>query len=299
MTENPRRYRATPATAERYDHAEGPGWDARTGRLFWIDQYEGGVLVGAYDPARRQVTPVRAYSLGHPVGAVAPTRGDDWIVAVGLGFGRLAADGDLTMLDQPEASAAVRMRMNDGKCDARGRFWAGSMAFDKVDGAGSLYRLDPDLVLTTVLTDVTISNGLAWSDDGATMYYIDTPTQRIDRFRVTPDGALADRTPVASVADGFPDGMCIDVEGCLWVALWGASAVHRYSPDGDLLAVVDVDAPQVSSCAFGGPGLSTLFITTSQEGMDDARRASDPHSGRLFCVDVEPCGRPAAPFGAS
>jgi sugar lactone lactonase YvrE len=298
MNEQPRRYRATPATDTRYDHAEGPFWDARTHQLGWIDQYEGGVHLGDYDADERRIRPVRDFALGHPVGAVVPSRSDGWMVAAALGFGRLSADGELELLEQPEADSPVRMRMNDGKCDGRGRFWAGSMAFEKADGAGSLYRLDPDLTVTTVLTDVTISNGLAWADDGETMFYIDTPTQQIDRFHLSPDGRLHDRTPVVTIADGFPDGMCIDVEGALWVALWGAAAVHRYAPTGELLAVVDVSTPQVSSCAFGGPDGATLFITTSQEGMDAHARAGDPDAGRLFCVDVDTSGRPAAAFGA-
>jgi len=172
------------------------------------------------------------------------------------------------------------------------------MAWAKTSGAGSLYRLDPDLEVTVVLTGVTISNGLAWAADSETLYYIDTPTRRVDRFRVSADGGLADRTPVVIVDRGFPDGMCIDDDGCLWVALWGGHAVHRYAPTGELLAAVDVDAPQVSSCCLGGADGRTLFITTSQEGMDVTRRALHPQSGRVFCVEVDTPGRPAAMFGA-
>jgi len=161
-----------------------------------------------------------------------------------------------------------------------------------------LYRLDPDLTLTVALTGVTISNGMAWPGD-QTMYYIDTPTGRVDRFRVRDDGTLADRTPVIEVDGGAPDGMCIDDEGCLWVALWGGHAVHRYAPTGELLAVVAVDAPQVSSCCLGGADGRTLFITTSQEGMSADDRARHPHPGKLFSVDVGVTGRPAAAFGAA
>ena len=296
-----RRYTAVPVT-DRHEHAEGPCWDARTGQLLWVDQYAGRVHVGDYDATATRLVTVRTYELGSPVGAVVPSRafGGGWLTAVAHGFAHLAVDGTVTMLGQPEDGAPQRMRMNDGKCDDAGRFWAGSMAFDKVPGAGSLYRLELDLTVTTVLTGATISNGLAWTDAGDTMYYIDTPTRRVDRLRVSAAGELADRRPAVELPQGVgePDGMCIDADGALWVALWGGSAVHRYSPDGALLAIVEVDAPQVSSCCLGGANGTTLFITTSQEGMDARQRAAHPESGKLFCVDVDTPGRPAAVFGA-
>jgi len=292
-------FQATVVTDDRIHHAEGPTWDARTDRLLWIDQYAGHVHTGAWDAPAGRLRVDHTYDLGRPVGAVVPDRdGDGWTAAAGLGFVRLGADGRVVPLAQPEQGRPRRMRMNDGKCDPAGRFWAGSMAFDKAEGAGSLYRLEHDLTLTTVLTGVTISNGLGWTDGGATMYYIDTPTQRVDRFRVGADGGLSDRTPVVQVSDGAPDGMTLDDEGCLWVALWGAAAVHRYAPTGELLAVVEVDAPQVSSCAFGGTDGRTLFVTTSQEGYDESESAAHPNAGHLFAVDVGVSGPAAAAFGA-
>jgi sugar lactone lactonase YvrE len=296
-----RRYSSTPVTTARNEHGEGPCWDARTEQLLWIDQYDGLMIVGDYDAAAHRLTPVRTYELGHPVGAVAPAQSGGWITASRRGFTRLAVDGTQTVLAQPEDAARVPTRMNDGKCDELGRFWAGSMGWDKQSGAGTFYRLDPDLSVTVVLREVAISNGLAWSADGTELYYIDTPTRKVDRFRVAPDATLHDRTTVVAIPDGAgePDGMCIDVDGCLWVALWDGHAVHRYSPGGELLAVVDVDAPQVSSCCFGGAAGSTLFITTSQEGMDATQRARNPQSGKVFCVDVDTSGRPAAAFGAT
>ena len=292
-------YRATPASAERYHHAEGPAWDARTGRLLWIDQHVGHVHVGTWDAATGQVAPERSFDLGSPVGAVVPERtGDGWIAAAALGFVRITADGRLTELAQPAAGSSVPMRMNDGACDPAGRFWAGSMAVDKRPGAGTLYRLEPDLTVTTVLEDVTISNGLGWVDGGSTMYYIDTPTQRVDRFHVDAEGRLTDRAPLVRLEQGFPDGMALDDEGCLWVAVWGGRAVHRYAPSGELLAMVEVDAPQVSSCAFGGPQRRTLFVTTSQEDYDERESSAHPNAGRLFAVEVDVTGPPAAPFGA-
>ena len=256
--------------------------------------------VADYDDAAGSLAIARSYDLGAAVGAVVPLRAParGWLVAWAQGFGHLAPDGAVTALDQPEPRTN---RMNDGKCDPAGRFWAGSIAWEKTAGAASLYRLDPTGPargeLTVALRDVTISNGLAWTPDGATMYYIDTPTGRVDRFAVRADGALTGRTPAVEVEGGAPDGMCIDDDGCLWVALWGGSAVHRYAPTGELLAVVDVGAPQVSSCCFGGARGTTLFITTSQEGMSAEQRAADPRSGHVFCVDVDTTAGPAAAFG--
>ena len=288
-------YRATPATADRGEHTEGPCWDARTGRLLWVDQYAGLVRIGEYDGGRLRV--VATHDVGSAIGAVVPSASDGgWLVACAQGFARLAADGTLTLLAQPESDVDVRTRMNDGKCDTDGRFWAGSMAWDKRTGAGSLYRLEPDLSVTVVLRDVTISNGLAWSADGTRMFYIDTPTQRVDAFDVAGDGALQARRPVVRLDDGFPDGMCIDLDGCLWVAVWGGSAVHRFDPDGALVGVVEVDAPQVSSCCLGGADGRTLFVTTSQEGMDADTRAAHPLSGHVFAARVDVPGAPADMF---
>jgi sugar lactone lactonase YvrE len=290
-------YRAAVASTERYHHAEGPTWDSRTGHLLWVDQYVGHVHVGTWDG--RHLIAERSYDLGAPVGAVVPERsGSGWVAAAGRGFVRLDRDGTVTELAPAPATPGHRMRMNDGGCDPSGRFWAGDIAFDKTPGVAALYRLETDLAVTTVLSGVTISNGIGWVDGGATMYYIDTPTDRVDRFRVTADGRLTDRAVLAEVTGGSPDGMTLDDRGCLWVAVWGAGAVHRYAPDGTLLAVVEVDAPQVSSCAFGGDDGRTLFITTSQEGYDDTESSAHPNAGRVFAADVGVSGPPAAPFGA-
>jgi sugar lactone lactonase YvrE len=277
-------------TEARAEHAEGPCWDPRAGQLLWVDQFAGLIHLADYEPGPGRLRLVRTYQAGAAVGAVVPVSepGGGWMVACEAGFAHLAESGELRMLARPEAAASGRVRMNDGKCDPVGRFWAGSMAWDKSAGAGSLYRLNTDLSVDLVRAHVTISNGLAWTADGHHLFYIDTPTRRVDRFDARGDGILSGGSSVVVFAEhmGQPDGMCIDEEGCLWVALWGGSAVYRCSPDGEILARVDVDAPLVSSCCFGGPERTTLFITTSQEGMPPEWRALHPQSGRVFRAEV-------------
>jgi sugar lactone lactonase YvrE len=184
--------------------------------------------------------------------------------------------------------------MNEGGCDPDGRFWCGSMAYDQAPGRGALYRLDPDGAVRRILDGVTISNGLDWSPDGSLAYYDDTATHRVDVFdydRVT--GLTARRPFVRLPDDGNPDGLTVDAEGGVWVALFGGGAVHRYTPAGALDVVVEVPTAQVTACTFGGPRLDELFVTTSREGMaaDD-----DPLAGALFRAEVGVPGLPVREF---
>ena len=274
-------------------------WDSRHEALVWVDQFAGLVHLARQVNAGGGLELVKTYQIGSPVGAVVPceTIDDGWMIAAGQGFSHLSNDGVVTPIAELFADPA-KMRMNDGKCDPGGRFWAGSMAWDKDPSAGSLYRLDTDLQVSVALPDLTISNGLAWTPDARRMYFIDTQTQRVDRFGVSADGQLWGRETLVSIDEsrGAPDGMCIDDEGCLWVALWGGHTVHRYAPDGKLLADVQVDAPQVSSCTFGGPRRSTLFITTSQEGYSQSQSDGYPSAGKVFSVELDVTGPPASPF---
>jgi sugar lactone lactonase YvrE len=182
------------------------------------------------------------------------------------------------------------IRFNDAKADARGRLWIGSMHTGRQTGA-SLYRLDLDDrseaggALAEIVSGVTVSNGLGWSADGRLMYYVDTPTLRVDVFDYEPaTGEATGRRPLVDVSDtgGRPDGLTVDAEGCLWVALARGGAIHRYTPDGRLDTVVPLPVSWPTSCAFGGPELRDLYVTTASEPLSDAARAAEPLAGRLL-----------------
>jgi sugar lactone lactonase YvrE len=261
-------------------HGEGPVWSDRWGGLRWVDMLAGDVLSLESDGTvlRRHVGGVAA--------ALRPRRGGGAVIAVERGFTLEDADGTLTPLDPVWSDPGVRM--NDGGCDPDGRFWCGSMAYDQAPGGAALYRLDPDGAVHTVLEGVTISNGLDWSPDGSLAYYDDTATHRVDVFdydRVT--GLTARRPFVRLPDDGNPDGLTVDAEGGVWVALFEGGAVHRYTPAGVLDVVVELPTAQVTACTFGGPRLDRLYVTTSREGMapDD-----DPLAGALFSAAVGVAG---------
>jgi sugar lactone lactonase YvrE len=204
-------------------------------------------------------------------------------------------DGKATPLTEDLADAK-KIRMNDGKCDPAGRFWAGTMAYDETPEAGSLYVFE-DGTARTVLEKATVSNGLGWSLDHGTMYYIDTPTGRVDAFDYDEDsGAVSGRRPFVTVEGGSPDGMTVDDEGHLWVALWKGGAVHRYDPSGKLVATVRLPVTNVTSCCFGDPGGATLFITTSRQGLSNKQLSAEPDAGKIFCVRPGVTGPPATPY---
>jgi len=279
--------RAQQVTEPVADHGEGPVWSDRWGGLRWVDMLAGDVLSLGADGAvsRRHVADV--------VAALRPRRQGGAVLAVERGFALEDADGVVTPLDPVWQDDGVRM--NDGGCDPHGRFYCGSMAYDQRPGAAGLYRLDPDGTTTTVLEGVTISNGLEWSPDGSRAYYNDTATHRIDVFDYDPDTGLTGRRPFAEIPDGgSPDGLTVDAQGGVWVALFDRGAVWRFTPEGRHDGVVDVPAGKVTACTFGGPDLDQLFITTSQEGLQPGE---DPLAGALFRADVGVAGLPAREFG--
>ena len=270
---------------------EGPVWDARSSRIAWVDITA--KRIHLTDPLSGATETIE---VPLAVGAVAPRAVGGFVAALQDGFW-VVGDGSAERI-ATIAEARPGLRFNDGKCDPAGRFWAGTMAHAAPPGAGGLYRLDRDGSATLVLDGVTISNGLAWSQDGRTMYYIDTPTQRIDAFSyILETGEIGDRRPEVHIPPeaGAPDGMTVDVEGGLWVALWGGGAVHRYL-NGRLDRVIELPVSQPTSCCFGGADMDELYITSAWEGLPPGERVAQPLAGALFRVRPGVRGTPPAVF---
>lgn len=262
----------------RAELGEGPVWDPGREQLIWVDITRN--AVHRFDPVTEADEEQDA---GQPVGAAAMRAQGGLILAVRDGFALLDAKG-LTVIAGTEADVAGN-RMNDGKVDPMGRFWAGTMAVDMRVGAGALYRLDPDHGVHTMLTGLTISNGLGWSPDSRSMYFVDSGSGGVDVFDHDPEtGAIRNRRRLIDVdgSTGVPDGMAVDVEGFLWVVLWGGGVVHRYAPDGALAGIVRLPVSQVTSCAFAGRDLGDLYITSASAGLSPQQRAQEPHAGGVF-----------------
>lgn len=264
---------------------EGLHWDAATESLYWVDIPAG--LVHLLGPDGTHAS----WDAGQPVGAVVPRASGGLVLTARDGF--LALDtstGTVTTLVQVEADLPDN-RMNDGCCDRAGRFYAGTMAADESPGAGSLYRLDPDLRLTKLFDGVGISNGIGWSPDQTRMYYVDSLAYRIDVMDYDPaTGEIGRRRCLATLGHGdvVPDGLTVDVEGCVWVAVWGGGAVQRYSPDGRLKQIVKLPAAHVTSCAFGGRDLGVLYISTAA--------GPGTSAGALFACRPGATGQECHPF---
>jgi sugar lactone lactonase YvrE len=265
-------------------HGEGPVWSQSWGGLRWVDMLAGDILWLRADGsvARRHVASV--------VAAVRPRRHGGAVLGVERGFALESADGAITALKELWSDRSIRM--NEGGCDPDGRFYCGSMAYDQRLGAGALYRLDSDGSVRVVLEGVTVSNGLEWSPDGRRAYYNDTATRAISVFDYDFTAGLTRRRSFAAV-EGSPDGLTVDAEGGVWTALFGGGAVHRYTANGELDQVIEVEARQVTACTFGGSALAELFITTSREGLQPGE---DPLAGSLFKAAPGVAGLPVRPF---
>ena len=262
----------------RAELAEGPCWLAERGLLAWVDITAG--LVHLFDPATGAD---RALDVGQPVGAVVPTDDGRLALAVRDGFALLDPDRAEVELIVEVERELIGNRMNDGKSDPAGRFWAGTMAVDMGAGAGGLYRLDAERNVELMVPGVSISNGLGWSPDGRLMYYIDSPQGRVDVFDFdATSGAIANRRPFAQVKGGDPDGMAVDAGGGLWVAIWGAGKVLHFLPDATISDEIELPASRVTSCCFGCRELRDLYITSAWQGMTADQRAREPLAGGIF-----------------
>lgn len=274
--------------------AEGPVWHGDV--LWWVDILGG--AVHRYDPGNGCD---RAFAIGQAVGALVPRRRDGFMLALRDGFATWDGPGALAMLVAPVERDDVGNRMNDGKCDRQGRFWASTMAFDAAEGRGAMYRLDRDFTTSCHLRGLTIGNGLAWSADDTLLYYIDSHTGGIDVIDFdAEEGALRNRRPFIDVCGSqavAPDGMTIDADGCLWVAVFGGAQVRRYTPQGALDHVIELPVSNVTACTFGGQDYGDLYITTAWHTLDDARRAAQPHAGGVFVCRPGVTGLPPSGFG--
>ncbi|HRI11788.1 MAG TPA: SMP-30/gluconolactonase/LRE family protein [Verrucomicrobiota bacterium] len=268
---------------------EGPVW--HEGRLLWVDIERG--EIHQFDPATRVD---RHWSFPHRLGFVVPSVRGDFVVGTDQGLARFeVTTGALTHVATPEPNLPGN-RFNDAKCDPAGRLWAGTMSVSEEPERGTLYCIESSWHTQPMVRSVSISNGLAWSPDGRTLYYIDSPTRRVDAFDFDPaTGEISKRRTVIEVTDGFPDGMAADNQGRLWVAIWGGGCVACFDPrNGSRLATISVPARDVTSCCFGEA--DELYITTASRDLDPAGRQQQPLAGGVFRARVGAGGLPIRCF---
>ena len=280
----------------RAETGEGPSWDARKGVLYWVDIPKGRIHV--YDALRGldRSVPVEGF-----VSSVVPCKDDNNVV--------VTFHHGFYMLDPLTAGSSViseveqslpNNRFNDGKCDTRGRMWAGTMDMKEKEATGALYRLEGSRI-EKMLSGVTISNGLGWNPDDTTMYYIDTPTRKVSAFDYDGEkGTIRGRRTAIDFTgqEGLPDGLAVDEEGMLWIAHWGGYKVSRWNPrTGNVIGGLHVPAPNVSSCCFGGAHMDELYVTTAREGLSHDLLSKCPNSGGLFRARPGVRGLPTNYFG--
>jgi sugar lactone lactonase YvrE len=279
--------------AARARLGEGPSWDAEAGVLWWVDIHNH--RVHRFDPAAGEDT---VYEVGETVGCAHPAADGRVVLGLRRGVALLDPAGGAV---EPLATLLPErpgLRLNDGKCDARGRLWVGSMS--KEEGGAALFRVDPDGGVHRAVDGLTTSNGLGWSPDGATMYLTDSPAKTILAFDFDADaGTLSGRRVFAGLsgADSVPDGLAVDAEGCVWSAQWGGACLVRFAPDGGELLRVMMPVPNPTSCAFGGSGGTELYVTTASIGMTEDEVEDAFEAGDLFVLRPGVAGPPAARFG--
>ena len=287
---------ARPGTTEQTLLGEGARWDARRDELLRVDIVAGRVFRDRVT-ADGSLELIRSYTIPGTVGAIVPIEGDDgWLLAAGRGFAHLSPGGAVRLLAEVVTDDS---RMNDGACDPQGRFWAGSLAHDHREGGGALWRFDRNGAATPMLGGLTIPNGIGWSLDTRTMYLIDSGPRLIRAFDFdAASGDISNERVLVTVdaSVGAPDGLTIDAAGDLWVAVYDGGRVQRYSPDGTLREEHRVPAAQTTSCAFAGPGLHRLYVTTATEDWSDDQRRAEPTAGLVYHLDTDATGRAAEPF---
>lgn len=290
MTADPRvsLFRALPAQL-----GEGILWHPVRQSLLWID-----ILGKAFFETQLENNNTRRMPLGEFIGALVPTADGGLLATLHRGVFRLDPEsGAATPLALPADHDPAKLRFNDAKCDPQGRLWGGTIAFADTPGTAKLYRFDRDRSVHIMRTGVTVSNGLAWSADGRTLYYIDSPTRCVQAFDFDGETGALSRPRVAldlSGTPGFPDGCTIDTEDRLWVAHWDGARVTCWDPvKGKLIDTLHVPVARPSSCTFGGPRLDTLFICSAEDATSAATPAGVPRGGHVFCAQPGAQGRPA------
>lgn len=264
---------------------EGPTWDTSARRLLWVDILAG--RVHSFDPATGHSDTIET---DQHVGATKPRASGGLALNLRDGVGLLDTTGEFTWLHHEPVPGR---RGNDAAVAPDGALWAGTMRYDEAPGGGTLTRLAPDGTAYQILGDVAVSNGIGWSPDGRRMYYIDSPTRRIDVFDYR-DGLPVNRRPWVEVEHdaGWPDGLTVDADGAVWVALWDGGALRRYTPDGRLDFEFPLPVRKPTSCAFGGTALTDLYITTARTGLTDPH----PLSGSLLVIPNAGAGLPQPAF---
>ena len=276
---------------------EGPFWDDKKELLYWVDIDNRKVCI--HNPSKNENKEV---VLSQKVSAIIPAPdGNKAVVALENGIHYLDLDsGELQAIFDPEEHLPSN-RFNDGKCDAQGRFWAGTMSTEDEKEKAALYCLEKDGTITKKVDKLSTSNGLAWSLDNKYLYLIDTPVQKVYQFDYDLDsGDIENKQAIIDFSDedGFPDGMTIDEEGMLWIAHWGGGQVSRWNPNsGKKLEAINVPAPNVTSCAFGGENAQELYITTARTGMSTEELEKFPLSGALYKCKMDVKGFPGNYFG--
>jgi sugar lactone lactonase YvrE len=270
---------------------EGPYWHPEDDCLLWVDIHRG--LLHMTRVQRGETSTVEL----DEASAAFPAVGGGIVTAGGNRLMHRATRPGEGWAGRPLASVPARdgVRFNDAAVDPAGRVWVGSMDISEKEPLGTLYRLDSG-TLTPVVKGATVSNGLGWSPDGTSMYYNDSPTRRIDMFDYDPaTGEAFQRRVFAdlSAADGVPDGLTVDADGYVWVAMHGGAALRRFTPSGRPDAVVPLPVSRPTSCAFGGPGLAELYVTTASSGLTEAQRSAEPLAGRLLRLRPGPVGLPS------
>ncbi|MGG3571405.1 SMP-30/gluconolactonase/LRE family protein [Bacillus gobiensis] len=265
---------------------EGPVWDPDSSKLYWTDILRGELHV--FNPETNEDVIHRFNSF---VTAISRYQKDKLVLVMKDGFYLYdLMYKQLTLLKKPE-KMDHSLRFNDGKCDPAGRLWAGTMSMEGKKEKGAFYRLEKDLQITTIIEPVSISNGLDWDREKHVFYYIDTPTMEIKQFQYDPEtGNLSNQEVVYRFEEdaGYPDGMTIDQEGNLWVALFGGGKAVKIDPGKkEWIDTIHLPVRHVTCCAFGGTNMKTLFITTASIPLSEKERADNPHAGSLFSVELQ------------